>query len=112
MASSALNDGVEAATGEILVFTDADCLFEPGTLRRLVSNFADARVGGVAANQVRAVREDAGRSRAARVSTGATSADQADRGPGRSAVSATGDLYAVRGALLPAVASSRDRTTS
>jgi cellulose synthase/poly-beta-1,6-N-acetylglucosamine synthase-like glycosyltransferase len=54
---SALNRAAAAASGEILVFTDADSLFEPGTLRRLVSNFADARVGGVAANIVRVVRE-------------------------------------------------------
>jgi cellulose synthase/poly-beta-1,6-N-acetylglucosamine synthase-like glycosyltransferase len=55
---SALNRGVEAASGEILVFTDADSMFEPGTLRRLVSNFADEQVGGVAANVVRVVEED------------------------------------------------------
>lgn len=55
---SALNRGVEASSGEILVFSDADSLFEPGTLRRLVSNFADERVGGVAANVVRVVEQD------------------------------------------------------
>jgi cellulose synthase/poly-beta-1,6-N-acetylglucosamine synthase-like glycosyltransferase len=55
---SALNRAEAAASGEILVFTDADSLFEPGTLRRLVSNFADERVGGVAANVVRYVEED------------------------------------------------------
>jgi cellulose synthase/poly-beta-1,6-N-acetylglucosamine synthase-like glycosyltransferase len=55
---SALNRGVEASSGDILVFTDADSMFEPGTLRRLVSNFADEQVGGVAANVVRVVEED------------------------------------------------------
>ncbi len=55
---SALNRAERASSGEILVFTDADSLFEPGTLRRLVSNFADERVGGVAANVVRVVLED------------------------------------------------------
>jgi cellulose synthase/poly-beta-1,6-N-acetylglucosamine synthase-like glycosyltransferase len=55
---AALNRAAAAAGGEILVFTDADSLFEPGTLRRLMSNFADERVGGVAANIVRVVRED------------------------------------------------------
>ena len=52
---SALNRAVERATGEILVFTDADSLFEPQTLAELVANFADAEVGGVSANEVRLV---------------------------------------------------------
>jgi cellulose synthase/poly-beta-1,6-N-acetylglucosamine synthase-like glycosyltransferase len=55
---SALNRGAAAASGEVLVFTDADSLLERGTLGQLVSNFADDRVGGVAANIVRVVRED------------------------------------------------------
>jgi cellulose synthase/poly-beta-1,6-N-acetylglucosamine synthase-like glycosyltransferase len=54
----ALNRAEQEASGDILVFTDADSMFEPGTLRRLVSNFADERVGGVAANVVRFVEED------------------------------------------------------
>jgi cellulose synthase/poly-beta-1,6-N-acetylglucosamine synthase-like glycosyltransferase len=54
----ALNRAAAAAGGEILVFTDADSLFESGTLRRLMCNFADERVGGVAANIVRVVKED------------------------------------------------------
>ncbi len=55
---TAINRAVEASSGEILVFTDADSLFESGTLRELVSNFADPAVGGVAANVVRYVEED------------------------------------------------------
>jgi cellulose synthase/poly-beta-1,6-N-acetylglucosamine synthase-like glycosyltransferase len=55
---SALNRAEQLSSGEILVFTDADSLFEPGTLRRLVSNFADEQVGGVAANVVRYVEEN------------------------------------------------------
>jgi cellulose synthase/poly-beta-1,6-N-acetylglucosamine synthase-like glycosyltransferase len=55
---AALNRGAEVAAGEILVFTDADSLFQARTLRELVSNFADEHVGGVAANIVRCVEED------------------------------------------------------
>jgi cellulose synthase/poly-beta-1,6-N-acetylglucosamine synthase-like glycosyltransferase len=55
---SALNRAAEVSTGEILVFTDADTLFERRTLRELASNFADDRIGGVAANVVRCVEED------------------------------------------------------
>jgi cellulose synthase/poly-beta-1,6-N-acetylglucosamine synthase-like glycosyltransferase len=43
----ALNAAVSAATGEILVFTDADVVLEPGALARLIGNFADPEVGGV-----------------------------------------------------------------
>jgi cellulose synthase/poly-beta-1,6-N-acetylglucosamine synthase-like glycosyltransferase len=43
----ALNEGVQAATGEILVFTDADFLLDRHTLRLMASKFADPEVGGV-----------------------------------------------------------------
>lgn len=55
---AALNRAAEVAGGEVLVFTDADSLFEPRSLRELVSNFADDQVGAVAANVVRCVEED------------------------------------------------------
>jgi cellulose synthase/poly-beta-1,6-N-acetylglucosamine synthase-like glycosyltransferase len=42
----ALNAGVRAATGEILVFADARQRFAPEALTALVSNFADPAVGG------------------------------------------------------------------
>ena len=43
---SAMQNGlVAAASGEILVFTDADSLVEPSALRRIVENFEDGRVG-------------------------------------------------------------------
>jgi cellulose synthase/poly-beta-1,6-N-acetylglucosamine synthase-like glycosyltransferase len=47
---SAIQNGLVAlASGEILVFTDADCFFAPGTLRTLIDNFADLTVGLVTA---------------------------------------------------------------
>jgi cellulose synthase/poly-beta-1,6-N-acetylglucosamine synthase-like glycosyltransferase len=56
---TALNAGVEAASGEVLVFTDADSMFRPDTLDELMSNFADPAVGGVSANEVSAIEADA-----------------------------------------------------
>lgn len=47
----ALNEAVQAARGEILLFTDANTMLERGALRRLVGNFADPDVGGVCGNQ-------------------------------------------------------------
>lgn len=98
---SALNRAVQAASGEILVFTDADSMFEPATLRRLVSNFADEQVGGVAANLVRSVAQD-GRP----VARGEGLYWRYERLLKRledrigSVVSASGHLYAVRRSLF------------
>jgi glycosyltransferase involved in cell wall biosynthesis len=47
---SAMQNGLVAvASGELLVFTDADCLLSRNALRFLVENFADPRVGLVTA---------------------------------------------------------------
>lgn len=43
----ALNEGVRHATGEIVVFTDADFLLDPHTLRTMARKFHDPEVGGV-----------------------------------------------------------------
>jgi len=48
--AAALNRGIAASSGEIVVTVDADTLFEPQTLRRLVQAFADPEVGAVAGN--------------------------------------------------------------
>jgi cellulose synthase/poly-beta-1,6-N-acetylglucosamine synthase-like glycosyltransferase/spore germination protein YaaH/peptidoglycan/xylan/chitin deacetylase (PgdA/CDA1 family) len=48
----ALNRGLTRATGEVVVALDADTLFPPDTLPRLVRWFADPRVGAVAGNAV------------------------------------------------------------
>jgi cellulose synthase/poly-beta-1,6-N-acetylglucosamine synthase-like glycosyltransferase len=55
---TALNAGVEAATGEVLVFTDADSLLRPETLDELMANFADPAVGGVSANELSRIDAD------------------------------------------------------
>jgi cellulose synthase/poly-beta-1,6-N-acetylglucosamine synthase-like glycosyltransferase len=44
----ALNDAVTHATGEILVFSDANIRCDRGAIAALTQNFADPRVGGVA----------------------------------------------------------------
>jgi cellulose synthase/poly-beta-1,6-N-acetylglucosamine synthase-like glycosyltransferase len=42
-----LNDLAPQASGEILVFTDANTLFEPSAVRQLTRHFANPRIGGV-----------------------------------------------------------------
>jgi cellulose synthase/poly-beta-1,6-N-acetylglucosamine synthase-like glycosyltransferase len=46
----ALNEAVRHATGEILVFSDANIHFHPQALRSLARNFADPDVGGASGN--------------------------------------------------------------
>ena len=43
---AARNRGIEAAKGEILAFTDADCVVEPTWLKRLLADHEDSRWGG------------------------------------------------------------------
>jgi biofilm PGA synthesis N-glycosyltransferase PgaC len=50
--ATALNIGVEIATGEIIVFADARQSFEPGAIKELVANFADPSVGAVSGELV------------------------------------------------------------
>jgi cellulose synthase/poly-beta-1,6-N-acetylglucosamine synthase-like glycosyltransferase/peptidoglycan/xylan/chitin deacetylase (PgdA/CDA1 family)/spore germination protein YaaH len=48
--ATALNRGLEEATGEILISLDADTLFAPDTVSKLVRHFADPKVGAVSGN--------------------------------------------------------------
>jgi cellulose synthase/poly-beta-1,6-N-acetylglucosamine synthase-like glycosyltransferase len=50
--AAALNAAAHEATGEVLVFTDADVLLGPGALGFMAENFADPEVGGVAGRKV------------------------------------------------------------
>lgn len=49
--AAALNAGAAAATGEILVLSDANGMLERSTLKRLVAPFGDPEVGGVCAHK-------------------------------------------------------------
>ncbi|HUG90531.1 MAG TPA: glycosyltransferase family 2 protein [Planctomycetaceae bacterium] len=49
--SAGLTRFVPAARGEIVVFSDANSMYEPDAVRRLVEHFADPRVGFVAGHQ-------------------------------------------------------------
>jgi cellulose synthase/poly-beta-1,6-N-acetylglucosamine synthase-like glycosyltransferase len=98
---TALNAGVDKASGEILVFTDADSLFRPDTLEQLSANFADPSVGGVSANELSGTGRDV--SGVARGEGAYWRYEQwikklEDRVG--SAVSASGRLYAIRRSLF------------
>jgi cellulose synthase/poly-beta-1,6-N-acetylglucosamine synthase-like glycosyltransferase/peptidoglycan/xylan/chitin deacetylase (PgdA/CDA1 family) len=48
--AAALNRGLSAARHEIVVMVDADTVFEPGTVARIVAPFADGVVGAASGN--------------------------------------------------------------
>jgi cellulose synthase/poly-beta-1,6-N-acetylglucosamine synthase-like glycosyltransferase len=50
--AAALNAAVNAASGEILVFSDANSMYKADAIQKLVQPFANPQVGGVAGNQV------------------------------------------------------------
>jgi cellulose synthase/poly-beta-1,6-N-acetylglucosamine synthase-like glycosyltransferase len=93
----ALNAAADAASGEILAFSDANSMFAPDAIRALVRPFADPQVGGVAGNQ-RYLRKESG--------SGESSYWGFDRKLKQSqsragnAISATGAIYAIRRALF------------
>ena len=103
--AGALNAAVGAAKGEILVFTDANSMFAPSSLRALVAPFADPDVGAVAGNQI--YRADGTE---AAVAAGERRYWDLDRqikraeSRGGNAISATGAIYAVRRELFRPVA--------
>ncbi len=50
--TSALNLAVPEATGDIIVFSDANSLYDDQALKKLVANFADKAVGYVSGNMI------------------------------------------------------------
>jgi cellulose synthase/poly-beta-1,6-N-acetylglucosamine synthase-like glycosyltransferase len=54
---AALEQAVGQATGEILIFSDANTVMHPAAVRALASNFADPEVGGVAGHTTYRLKE-------------------------------------------------------
>lgn len=50
--AAALNAAVNAASGKILVFSDANSMYKADAIQKLIRSFADPTVGGVAGNQI------------------------------------------------------------
>ncbi len=108
--AATLNAAVAEARGDVLVFSDANSMFAPDAVRRLVAPFADPEVGGVAGDQ-RYVA-DGGEAAVAGGERSYWSLDRAIKlaeSRGGHVISATGAIYAVRRSLFREVpASSTD----
>jgi glycosyltransferase involved in cell wall biosynthesis len=104
--AAALNTAIERATGEIVVFSDANSMFEPAALRALVRPFADAEVGGVAGDQRYDADDGRGDGAIAHGERGYWDLDRllkvAESESG-SVISATGAIYALRRELVPTI---------
>lgn len=48
--ASALNRGIDAASGEVILYTDADSFFHPDTVRRMARWFGDPSIAAVCGN--------------------------------------------------------------
>lgn len=91
-----LNSAVAAATGDILVFSDANSAFDTDALERLLEPFADPSVGGVAGDQ----RYDGGEANAGeRLYWSYDRLLKRAESRAGSTVSATGAIYAIRRSL-------------
>jgi cellulose synthase/poly-beta-1,6-N-acetylglucosamine synthase-like glycosyltransferase len=99
--AAALNAAFAASSGEIIIFSDANSIYDQGALRALVRPFADPEVGGVAGNQ-RYLSENDG----ATTIRGEHAYWNFDRMLKRSqskagnTISATGAIYAIRRILF------------
>lgn len=99
----ALNTAVATATGDILVFSDANSMYAADAIRALTRPFADPEVGGVAGNQCY-LKENSGGS-----GDGEQSYWNFDRklkeyqSQAGNVISATGAIYAIRRRLFQTV---------
>ena len=92
--AGAVNRGVAAASGEVVVFADARQRFAPGAVRALLSAFRDPAVGVASGRLV--VRAAEGAVEGVRLYWGAESGLRMAESRTGSVVGATGAIYAVR----------------
>jgi poly-beta-1,6-N-acetyl-D-glucosamine synthase len=98
--AAALNAGMAAARGELVVFTDARQAIAPDALKSLVANFADPRVGCVSGELMLRENRGAGSAQGVGLYWRIEKNIRHWEGLSGSTVGATGALYAVRTKLL------------
>ena len=104
--SPALNRGVAAARGEILVFTDANALFAPDAIARLALPFADPDVGLVSGQGLYAAEGGDARAAASGYVRYEAAIKEGEAALGFLA-SADGAIYAIRRSLYRDLAASQ-----
>jgi len=112
---TALNFGLQAARGEIIVFSDGDVVVEPGALEALLRPFADPQVGAVSGRPVSASPRETVLGYWSQLLTDSAHAVRAARAAAGAFLVCSGYLFAVRRAALtpvPADALSEDAVIS
>lgn len=102
--ADALNAAVAVATGEILVFSDANSEFAPDAIRHLTRPFTDPTVGGVAGDQRYAVHDEARNGAGERQYWDLDRRLKQAESAAGNVISATGAIYAIRRELFQPVA--------
>jgi cellulose synthase/poly-beta-1,6-N-acetylglucosamine synthase-like glycosyltransferase len=98
----AINHGVAAARGEIIVFADARQRFSSTTVRELVGNFADPSVGAVTGELIlEDIGQHSGQSHAAGMYWKIEKWIRRNEGAIDSVAGVTGAVYAIRRCLYP-----------
>jgi cellulose synthase/poly-beta-1,6-N-acetylglucosamine synthase-like glycosyltransferase len=98
--TAVLNQLVQRARGEIVLFADARQRFEPEVIRRLVAHFADARVGAVSGELMLTDSTGTPIGRGASFYWAYEKFIRVNEGRAGSTVGATGAIYAIRRALF------------
>jgi len=98
--AAALNRAIEAARGEIVVFTDARQLIEADAIRHMMANFADPSVGCVSAELMLSNFGDAGKGRGLGLYWEMEKKIRQMESSTSSVVGTTGALYAIRRNLI------------
>jgi poly-beta-1,6-N-acetyl-D-glucosamine synthase len=101
--AAGLNDAMQNARGEIVVFTDARQLIEPDAIRLLMENFADPEVGCVSGELMLGDPADGETGRGLGLYWRVEKKIREFEAASGSVVGATGALYAARRELLVAV---------
>lgn len=94
--TAAQNVGVENASGEIVLFSDATTMYEPDVLRRMLPNFADQTVGCVAGKLIYVDDFDSGVGKGAKGYWNYETFLKRAESRACSLIGASGCLYAVR----------------
>lgn len=99
--AAALNAAFAVSSGEIIVFSDANSIFDHGAIRALVRPFEDPEVGGVAGNQCYLPeKSDAIASGGEHAYWNFDRMLKRSQGKAGNTISATGAIYAIRRALF------------